>query len=70
MVQADAHFAVLVALVAEGVLDLGHIARGGAGEGVGAHCDRDIALAVNLVVVEDNLIPTLAVVDGEATISV
>jgi hypothetical protein len=32
VVQADAHLAVLTALVAESVFDLGHAARRGAGE--------------------------------------
>ena len=48
VVEADAHVAVVVALVAEGVLNLGLIVGGGAGEHVRAHGDGQLAVAVNL----------------------
>ena len=66
VVEADADVAVGVALVAEGVLNLEDVLGGGAGEEVGAHSDGDLAMAVDLVVLEDNLLPALATVDGEA----
>jgi len=68
VVEADAALAVGVALVAEGVLDGGHGAGGGAGELVGAHGERDVAVAVDLVVLEDNPGEALAGVDGEAVV--
>merc|ERR1712187_752925 len=68
VVKADAHLAVVVALVAEGVLDLGLVTGGGAGEDVRAHRNRNLVVALNLVVGEDNRLPALAAVDGEATV--
>ena len=64
--QADAHVAVVVALVSKGVLDLDDILGSCACEEVGAHGECDRAVAVDLVVLEDYLIPPLATVDGEA----
>mmetsp|Transcript_6324 Transcript_6324/g.28585 ORF Transcript_6324/g.28585 Transcript_6324/m.28585 type:complete len:543 (-) Transcript_6324:50-1678(-) len=68
VVEADAALAVGVALVAKGVLHGGNRAGGGAGEVVGAHGQRDVTVAVNLVVLEGNLGEALAGVDGEAAI--
>ena len=68
VVQEDARLAVLVALVAEGVLDRGLVARGGAGEDVRAHGNSHRSRELDLVVVEDNLGEALAAVDREAAV--
>ena len=68
MVEEDAGLAVGVALVAEGVLDLGLLARGGAGEDVRAHRDGNLAVAFDLMVLEDDVGETLAAVDREAAV--
>ena len=65
VVQADAHLAVGVALVAEGVLNLDNVAGGGAGEVVGAHGESDLPVAVDLVVLELDVLPALSTVDGD-----
>jgi len=77
VVEVDADLAVVVALVAEGVLDLGHAAILGRVEVVLAHRLRRVAVEVDLVVVEDNLLPAIAaraerkaVVLGEAALDV
>ena len=68
--EADANLAVGAALVAEGVLNLGDGAGGGAGELVGAHGERHLGVAVDLVVLEDNLGEALLRVDGETVVLV
>mmetsp|Transcript_47189 Transcript_47189/g.156415 ORF Transcript_47189/g.156415 Transcript_47189/m.156415 type:complete len:272 (-) Transcript_47189:16-831(-) len=66
VVEIDARLAVGAPLVAEGVLDRGHVAGRGAGEVVRAHRRGRFAVEVDLVVGEDHLAPPLAAVDGEA----
>merc|ERR1740122_114539 len=66
VVQVDAHLAVVVALVAEGVLHADLVAGGRVGEDIVAHRLGSRAVEVNLVVAEDNLLPTPATVDGKA----
>jgi len=68
VVQEDAHLAVIVALVAERILDARNVARRRARKVVRSHCDRSVAKVIDLVVVEDNLRPALAAVDCEAGI--
>merc|ERR1719199_1807121 len=70
VVEEDARLAVLVALVAEGVLDAHVVAGGGAGEDVRAHRHRRRAEKLNVVVREDDVLPALAAVDGEAGVLV
>jgi len=68
VVEEDAGLAVLVALVAEGVL-YAHLVTGGrARKDVVAHCDRQVAVEVDLVVAEDHVRPALAAVDREARV--
>jgi len=67
-VQVDAHLAVVVALVAEGVLDANLVAGGRVGEDVVAHCLRRRAVEVDLVVAEGDVLPALAAVDRKAGI--
>jgi len=66
VVQENAHLAVGILLVAEGVLDRDLFAGRCAGEDVRAHCDRRVAVEVDLVVRELDVLPALAAVDGEA----
>jgi len=66
VVQVDAHLAVVVALVAEGVLDAHLVARGRVREDVVAHRLGGGAVEVDLVVVELDVLPAAAAVDGEA----
>jgi len=68
VVKADTGLAVCTALVSEGVLHLCDVAGLGAGEIVVAHGDRDVAVAGYVVVFEDNLLPALTAVDGEAAV--
>ena len=68
VVEEDADLAVVAALVAERVLDLGLAARRRAREVVVAHRDRGLAVEVDLVVVEHDLRPALAAVDREAAV--
>merc|ERR1740121_3497084 len=70
VVQKDAHPAVFIFLIAEGVLDLSFRRVGGGGEVVSAHGDCGIATQLNLVVLEDHVRPALAAVDGEACVLV
>ena len=62
MVQVDAHLAVAGALVAEGVLDLRNRAVLGVGEEVLAHGLRGRAVDHDLVDLELNLRPAIALV--------
>ena len=66
--QADPHLPVAVALVPEGVLDVRDRAGGGARELVRPHRERDFAVAVDLMVVEDHLAEALLRVDGEPVV--
>merc|ERR1719222_734096 len=68
VVKADAGLAIFAALVSEGKFHLRDVARRGAGEVVGAHSDRHVAVAGDIMVLEDNLLPALASVDGEAAV--
>ena len=68
MVQEDAHVAVSILLVAKGVLYFGLASIRTAGEIVVAHGDGRVAVHLNLVVVEHNVSPALATVDGEACV--
>jgi len=68
VVQEDAHLAVEALLVAERVLDLGLVARGGAREVVVTHRDGRVAVHIDVVVVENDRLPALAAVDGEAAV--
>jgi len=70
VVQVDADLAVLAALVAEGVLDLGHVTSGRAREDVRAHGGGGGAVERDLVVVERDALPALAAVDRKAGILV
>jgi len=68
VVQVDAHLAVVVPLVAERVLDLRDaVVRRGV-EIVLAHRRRGRTVEVDLVVVEHDLPPALATVEGEALV--
>ena len=60
-----AHLAVVVALVAEGVVDVDLVAGGRVREGVVTHGLGGGAVEVDLVVVEDDVRPSLAAVDGK-----
>ena len=64
----SAHLAIGVALVAEGVVDVDLVAGGRVREGVVAHGLGGGAVEVDLVVVEVNVRPAAAAVDGEAGI--
>eukprot|EP00964_Phaeocystis_antarctica_P029664 scaffold16723_cov53-Phaeocystis_antarctica.AAC.1 len=66
VVQKDAHLSIVVALVAEGVVDVDLVAGGRVREGVVAHGLGGGAVEVDLVVVELNGLPAAAAVDGEA----
>ena len=66
--QEDAHVAVRILLIAERILHLGLASIGAAGEVVVAHGDGRVAIHLNLVVVEHDVSPALATVDGEATV--
>ena len=68
MVQENAHFAVVAALVTEGVLNFGLAFRRRAGEIVVAHRESDVLLDDDFVVVVHALRPALAAVDREAAI--
>ena len=68
VVQEDSRLAILVALVAEGVLDLDVVAGGRTCEGIRAHRDRHVAVQIHLVVVEDDILPALAIVDRKAAV--
>jgi len=50
VVQEDAHFSIVAALVTEGVLDSRHVPSGGTGEVVGTHCNANATLEFDLVV--------------------
>ena len=63
MVEEDAHLAVGAPLVPERVLDLRLVARRRAGEVVVAHRQRGVAVEVDLVVVEDDLLEALALTE-------
>mmetsp|Transcript_50032 Transcript_50032/g.82311 ORF Transcript_50032/g.82311 Transcript_50032/m.82311 type:complete len:295 (+) Transcript_50032:64-948(+) len=68
VVQADAHLSIFALPVAKGVL---HFADGSirtAAEVVVAHGNGNVAVQVDLMVVEHHIGPTLATVDGEAMI--
>ena len=64
--EANPDLAVFAALVREGVFHGRDRVRGCAREVVRPHRDRDVAVAVDLVVLEDDLGPALLAVDGEA----
>ena len=66
MVQADAHFAVVVALVTEGIFNLYDVLGSRAREEVGAHGEGDFVVAIDTVVLEDDFLPPLATIDGKA----
>jgi len=68
VVEADAHLAVLAPLVAESVLDADLVPGGGVREDVVAHGVRNFAVELDLVVVELDITPAPAAVDGEAGI--
>mmetsp|Transcript_3612 Transcript_3612/g.5408 ORF Transcript_3612/g.5408 Transcript_3612/m.5408 type:complete len:441 (-) Transcript_3612:262-1584(-) len=65
VVEEDAQLAVIVLLVTEGVLDLDLAVVRGVGEVVVAHSYGAITKDLNLVVVEHNIRPALATVNGE-----
>jgi len=68
VVQVDAHFAVIVPFIAKRVLDLGNaVVRRGV-EVVLAHRLGGRTVEVDLVVVEDHLLPTRAIIEGKATV--
>ena len=62
----DARLAVVVALVPKGVVDVDLVAGGRVREDVVTHRVRDGAVELDLVVVELNVRPAAAAVDGEA----
>jgi len=66
--QENPHLAVIVLLVAEGVLDAALVASGRVREQVVAHCDSRVAVAIDLVVAEHHLGPALSAVDGKAAV--
>ena len=55
VVQGNAHFPVIAALVAEGVLDLGHLPSFCAGEIIISHCNSDVSFEADFVVFMNNL---------------
>ena len=66
--QEDAQLAVGVPFVAERVLHFGLAAICSVGEVVGAHGNGSLSTDINLVVLEDHVRPSLAAVDGKASI--
>ena len=68
MVQEDTHFPISILLITERVLHLGLASVGAAGEVVISHGDSGVAVHVNLVVVEHDVRPAFATVDGKAGI--
>ena len=66
--QEDAHFTVCILLVAESILNFGLASICSAGEEVGAHSNGNLSTDINLVVLEDHVRPSLAAVDGKASI--
>ena len=68
MVQEDANITVSILLVAKRILHLRLASISAAGEIVVAHGDGRVAIHLNLVVVENDVSPALATVDGEARV--
>ena len=68
MVEADSHAAVRTSLVTKGILHLGFALVRCICKVIVSHGDCNRAVAVDLVVIKDNLGPALAAIDCEAAI--
>lgn len=70
MVQEDSCFAVIVALVSKSVFNSVLLSRCGAGKYILAHGNGNVAVEINLVVLELHFLPSLASIDSKTSIFV
>lgn len=68
VVEENSWLAIATTLISKGEFRARYFARGGAGKIVCAHRKRDVIVNVNFVVVEYDLLPAFASVDGEPQI--
>merc|ERR1712178_555657 len=68
MLKEDAHLTIVAALIPEGVLHCGLLSSGSTREVVVPHCNGNVTLDFDLVVVVNAIRPALAAIDRKAAV--